>query len=304
MGKNSGFDSTNRQVQDTIDNSTRRTSEFDNMLKGRLGGFDQKGMDMTNDAYGKLGDTYGQYGNMYGKYGDVANSGLADEYKARGFYQNWMKTGGFDPKQKQEFRARSLAPTTGFWDAYKQRMEQANATNPYNVGAGAQSAKGARTAAQDVNAAALGAETNLNDMIRQGQLAGASGETGIAGQINQNKLAGLSGQMGATAGQGQMAGAIGDLGTKQLDFATKTIDQMLSNAQLDANTKAQLLQLKAQMNPKVSGFDRAMQIAKMVAGAAAMFVPGGQIGGASMIASGAREAAGPPSSQIVSTSRA
>lgn len=277
MGKNSGYNQTQKTIDSDLDYSRKRSQEFENFLRSNYKDQSDRGNAMVNDAYSKFGDTYGRYGDMYNKYGDVAASGFADEYKARPFYDQWMKTGGFSENDKAVFRRNALAPTTGFWDSYKQQMQQGNARNRYNVGAGAQSASAARKGAQDITEAGIGAEANLSSQIRNNQLAGAAGETGIANSINQNKLAGMSGQMGATAGQSQVAGQIADLGNNQLNFASKAIDQMLENRQLDANTRNQLIQFKAQLNPKVSGWDRALQIGKMVTGAA-MTIFGGPAG--------------------------
>jgi hypothetical protein len=281
MGKNSGFNETNRQVSSAIDRSHDQSQEMEGWLRQLFNPAYNQGVKYTEDAYGKLNDTYNRYGNMYGNYGGVASSGLGDEYdQSRDFYRNLIKTGGFDENQKGLYRRNALAPTQGFWDSYKEEMRRANAINPFNVGAGAQSASSARKAAQDINQTGINAETNLNQMIREGQLAGAAGDERIAGNINQNKLSGMSGQMGALAGETNVANSISGLGERMLNMSHALIDKMLASRTLDANSRNQLLQLKAQMNPKVSSWDRIMKIGSIIANGAmtAISMGGNQAG--------------------------
>ncbi len=281
MGKNTGYNQTNQQIDQTLQGNTDRYNQYDSMLKGLFG-----------PAYGQsqnwMGDAYGKFGNMYGAYGDVAGSGFGSEFKSRPFYDNLMQTGGFSPKQKQEYRAQALGPTSGYWNAVKENFDASNRVNPYNTGFGAQQDKIARSGGQAMTQAGIGAENSLSQLIREGQLAGAQGETGIANAINSNRLAGMSGQMGATAG-------IAGLGGQELNFAHSLIDNMLSNAQLDANTRNQLLGLKAQLNPRRPGFWESA--AGMIPGAINTAIGLGGKGGGK---NARPEVAGPPADLIAS----
>lgn len=263
MAKNRGFNETQRQVNETMEQSQRRAADMDAFLKSIFGPNYERSLEMIEDAYGK-------YGDLYGKYGDFATTGGIDPQgqEARDFYSGLMKTGGFDEKQKQEFRARSLAPTRGFWDAFKREQEQRTAINPYSSGASAGAMRSARQAAFDVGERGIGAETELSSQIRQGRQAGAAGAAGMWGQVASNRLAGLGGQMGATGG-------IASLGNATADRAMGIINNMLQNAQLDAQTRTALLNLKAQMNPRTSTWDRIMQIAGLVTRGAAAYATGG-----------------------------
>lgn len=265
MGKNSGYNQVNQNIDQYQNEERQRYGDFNKFLEGIFGGAYGQGNDWMNDSYGKLNDVFGQYGN-------AARTGFGDEYRSRSFYDELMKTGGFTDKDKQEFRARAEAPTVGMYDTLKDAMATQSNINPYNVGFGGQMAKLARQKGQEITAADLGAETNLDQMIREGRLAGAAGETGIAGAINANKFQGMSGEAG-------VAGTMGQMGEFKLSFAGRIIDGMLANASLDASTRENLLRLKAQLNPKVSGWERAMQIAGIVTGGISTAVGIGRSGG-------------------------
>lgn len=252
MAKNSRANQNRQQTDDLYNESQRKSSEFEDMLRKLF-----ESSKSTADQY--MSDAYGKFSDMYGSYGDVARSGFADEYgKARGFARNWMDTGGFSEQDKGLFRRNALAPISGMYGQAKEDFESRNRINPYNPGYSAGQAKILRDTGHAVERAGISAESDLQSQIRQNMLSGAGLETGIAGSINTNKLAGMQGQMGAASG-------IGGLGGKMLDFANSQLDNMLQNRSLDFATRSALLALKNQMDPRVSGFDRAMGIAGMIA---------------------------------------
>lgn len=275
MGKNTKNDRVQSDARSEMDESRRRSDEFDKYLKDLFGPEYDRYQQYSGDAYGKFGDVYGRYGDMYGSYGDVAKSGFRDEYnKSRGFYQNLMDTGGFSDKEKGEYRRRSLAPAGSMWSNLKNEYENRNRINPYNTGYSAGQSKLARNAGQQMGELGIGAETNLSQMIREGKLAGAGGDERIAGAINQNRLAGMGGQMGALGGQLGATQGISGLAGMSADFSKGLLGDMLSNRSMDSQTRAALLSLLAQMNPRVSNWDRIMQIGKLLTGGAEAIMGG------------------------------
>jgi len=281
MGKNSGADRVGTQTQQAYDESSRRSASMEEWLKGLFGPAYGNAQNWMGDAYNKFGDIYGQYGDMYGDYGEVARTGLIDPQgqEARDLYSNFIKTGGFSDQDKATFRARAVAPVRGMYASLADTERNQRTINPYAPGFTQRMAKISRQGGQQIGETGIGAEANLSSQIRQNQLAGASGATDFWGRLTGNKLAGMSGQMGALGGQMGATQGIAGLGTAEMGFAAKLIDAIGANNALDAQTKTALLGILTQQNPRVSLWDRIMQIGQLLAQGAATAVGAGAFGG-------------------------
>lgn len=201
----------NAQFGNNYDEAAGRNfGDYDNIM----GGYQQLfNSGMSGSAGGSSGGGIGA--NSYGGYQNLANGKYASWDplfrgafdKAIGGFGNFADTGGFSDQDKQDIRARAIAPTRAVYANAQNNLNRSRALGGGSPNYGAAQAKMARDLAYGISDMNVNANASLAEMIQQGKLAGLSGLTqaGSAGQglstnidsLNlQANLAGLQGMTG------------------------------------------------------------------------------------------------------------
>lgn len=92
-------------------------------------------------------------------------------------YREFAKTGGFNPEQMADYRARGTATIPSFFEGLKTQLSAANRASGGNVGFNSQMAKLARESAYGAQRAAIDTEAGLQDQIRGNRFRGLEGVT-------------------------------------------------------------------------------------------------------------------------------
>lgn len=238
----------------------------------------------------------GQERNI-GQYEDFAN--LKDP--SGQYYSDLIKSGGFTPQDIQNIRSRATATIPGFFQATRDKMEQAQrASGGSNVGYDSQLKSVARDQARAGADASLGAELGISGQVRSGRMAGAQGAasnflagmggaTGTRGNLmdmqQRGKLAGAQGlsSVFGQSNQTRLAAAGGQAGLYGTTPGRES-EQLRAYLQaqgLGDDDIARILAMQSQRNPNKSFMDKAnegLDFAGRLAGLAAPFFGGGAAG--------------------------
>lgn len=113
---------------------------------------------------GALGQAFGDYGNIMGRFAEFAD------------------TGGFSPADLANIRSRALSPIRASHSSAMREMARQKALQGgYSPNYTAALAKLNRTRGQALSDAAIGAESDIAQMVQRGRLAGMSGMAGMYG---------------------------------------------------------------------------------------------------------------------------
>lgn len=245
-----------------------------------------------------LGDIAGSF---MGGVGDIDTSALAGDsaaYKkfASGdsdqgrFYHDLLKTGGYTADDLANMRAEGNSQVPEFFSNLRNMYSTQNAaTGGYSPGYGAQMAKLSRDAAREGQDAARRTELGVNESVRTGKLAGATGldseflggmagATGADSNIVQANLAKMGMDLqsrGIGAGlYGQQTSGYGNLAEMDAQKeANAEAMRMKSQGYSDAQIQANIAQ-RGERYPNKGGVNWG-KIAKVAAAAAATYFTGG-----------------------------
>ena len=121
------------------------------------------------------------------------NSGQPQSFAG---FQNFAQTGGFSPTDLANIRARAVSPVRAVYANAQQNVNRQRALQGgYSPGFGVLQSRMAREQGQQTSDAAIGAESNIAEMVQQGKLAG---------------LQGMASTEGTTSGGGSSGGGGGD----------------------------------------------------------------------------------------------
>ena len=124
------------------------------------------------------------------------NSGQPQSFAG---FQNFAQTGGFSPTDLANIRSRAVSPVRAVYANAQQNVNRQRALQGgYSPGFGVLQSRMAREQGQQTSDAAIGAESNIAEMVQQGKLAG---------------LQGMASTEGTTSGGGSSGGGGGGDGT-------------------------------------------------------------------------------------------
>lgn len=247
----------------------------------------------------KLADTMSGYGSEDRAYNTGTRDYVTDQYKALldgmgsggygggggGFtprdnaafstYNSWMKNGGFDPKQTNDFRARSEGVIPSFYEGVKGEMDQAaNIRGGGYSGYDGQIAKLTRDKAQAAESGRLNSEVELSGMKRKGIQWGAGGVERLDREKQNAERSAAAGR--ASAGEGMFRdkmGILGELRELRGEGGSDLGYYDRAGANTNAGTSAAGMRV-----PEKSWMDSAVGAIGGLAGAAAPFLTGGMGG--------------------------
>lgn len=145
----------------------------------------------------------GVNGDISSLRGLEANGGLDPEainrFRGGGVYDDLIKTGGYTDADKQNIRARATSGIPAMFDAVKNNMSaNAAAQGGYSPGYSYSTAKIARDTGRGVTDAARNAEIGIDESVRSGKLAGASGMSSAENALQTLRTGNMyKGAMGA-----------------------------------------------------------------------------------------------------------
>jgi len=267
-----------------------------NQFATQMGGYGAEDRTFGNQSRSQIDQAYQDLYNQAGEGGGGGGGGgsynplqwaNARENEALAGYRNLRDTGGWDPSQMADFRARASSGQGGFFEGLKNQLSAAQAGGG-SVGYGSQMAKLARDAGRSLGESQLGAETDLQGQIRSAKERGLGGvgtyDTEFMG--NQQRVEGLRNQeiqnanAAASAAAGRRGAAADDafrnrmaiLGERRGLRGESGSDLPYFDRQL-----AGMGQASGNITSRVnepSFFDRAMQVGQLGAGIAAPFGKG------------------------------
>ena len=122
------------------------------------------------------------------------------ENQAKGFYRNWMESGGYSPEDIRDQRARAAGTIPSFYSGIQNQMDQTLKQQGLNAGGlyNAQFAKSARDAAKEAESGRLNSEVELQNAIRSGREKGAQGLS----QLDESQIGREMSAAAANAGRG------------------------------------------------------------------------------------------------------
>jgi hypothetical protein len=211
-------------------------------------------------------------------------------------YRNLRDTGGWDPQQMADFRARASSGDKGFFEGLRNQLSAAQAGGG-SVGYGSQMSKLARDSGRSLAESQLNAESDLQSQIRAAKERGLGGverldesmigrEGTVEDKRNQELLRRLAARnaniAGGNAAAGRRAGAANDAFREKMSVLGELrglrgeggSDLAYADRQL-----AGLGQAAGTVSNRVNEpgfFDRAMQLGGMALGAAAPFINPGK----------------------------
>ena len=211
MGQSSGSKQANRMMDQTFNDARGFGQDFSKTFMDR-------GTAGYNRFSGVQDEVLGNYRNMLSGVGTGGGGGIpgqneylnklgvieklgafspeqANTLRGYGVPKEFAETGGFTGADKANFRARATASVPGLFDAMRRNLSQrAAVTGGTGPGFDAATMALARGQARSGAEAALGAETNLADMIRSGRQWGAETGAGLEKTLFSNMRSAMEGQ--------------------------------------------------------------------------------------------------------------
>lgn len=183
------------------------------------GGVDMGVLNNTAKDYRDIADNPFDSGAQNRIQGDIGNfrsmeqsGGLTDadknNYLGNGVFKNLSENGGYDAAQRGDYMRQSTSMVPAIYQNMADQMQQRRAVQGgYSPAFSKGQALLARQGSQDMNAATLGARTNLDSMVNANKVTGASGL-----QQGQHAFSGLQtgNRLAATQGASQAEMAVQD----------------------------------------------------------------------------------------------
>ena len=229
----------------------------------------------TGEGFGKtVGES--SYGRGREYYGDIASGGITGASYGRGRegYEEFSRTGGFSPGEKEQFLRRSSAVPAAFYARNKDELNRRlSVQGGYMPGFTSSQARLTRQGAQAGAEATLGANVALSEQVRAGRIQGLGGlerTREAAGKEHLEGVRGLERTRESAGGEAMARMELAQYGLNQLD--SKALMDRISRGEMDQRD----IQILADIREKSpSLYSRIMQISGSVAGAVVPFLGGG-----------------------------
>ena len=203
----------------------------------------------------------------YRRYASGADISEADRIRMRGgrgesgelTYDEFSRTGGFNPEQERVFRERGTSGTSSFFDALQNKMAQLNrAQGGYSPGYEAGTRAVSRDASREVTKARNDTEAALQDMIRKNRLSGAEGasrtETALQNLLAKKFTEGMGGATDTRFRLNQNVAGNKLLGARGLEGLTKgKLDTVNAIVNLRGQTPGEVASYNNSLNQAAAG---------------------------------------------------
>jgi hypothetical protein len=293
----------NRDATNESNRINKESSDYFNLLSGRMGPAQQRADESYGDIYGGFkkfldpsyasgspgfGEYEGMFKNLYNTGGLDAEN--IDRIRGKGGFDEFAKTGGYSTGDISNIRSRSNRSIPSFFDALRAKMGDQALISGTPASYTSSLSRMSRDQARQSADMALDTELGIKDRVNEGRRYGISGmsgaEQGLAELLSRNKIAGAEGGlraagMGAQFGENRdknilaALGGMGDLRGQVPGEEFNLYKMMLENMGQRGGLYNANLGNRMQYNPNKSFMDYVGQIAKIVGPIAATVLTGG-----------------------------